>query len=203
MRRLRFLFMFVVTTALLAAVAIRREPSERVTDAATPAGEDKQILPRPHWDLKYRSGSVQAKKDEWLKAAFLTDEAEGEKMMPFVAIPRDEVRAIYFNPTAQKQSDVIQRMPRSGCYQAHYLMPKTESAPGPTLFVAWAASPGRLTRAAERLNERYPVRLVWVDNSVEKEIVFTVSYCEYASFLANLHWFAGERWKDLSREFPK
>ena len=202
MRRLQFQFMFIVALASLLTLATGLRP-QIVIAAARATREDKPRLPHPHWDLKFRSGSVQAKKDEWLKAAFLSNQMEGEKLKPFVAISRDEVRAIYLNPSAQKQSDAIQRMPRSGCYQAHYLMPKDESVPGPELFAVWVGSPRRITRAAERLEERYPVRLVWDDSGNEKEIVFTVDYCEYASFLANLRWFAGERWKDVSHEFPK
>ena len=196
--------MFMVSVALLATAAIRRESPERVIGAALlTAGDHKQGLPRPTWDLKYRSGSFRLKKDKWLKGAFLTDGTGNKLTNPMVAISRDEVRAIYFNPKAQKDSDVVQRMPRSGCYQAHYLMPIEESAPGPNMFVVWAASPGPMTRAAEHLNARYPVRFVWSDNGVEEELVITVDYCEYASFLANLRWFAGQRWQEIGREFSQ
>jgi hypothetical protein len=193
--------MFATSMAWLAAGAICGAPPQCAPGAVvSTAGNHNQTFPQPHWDLKYRSGSLQFKKDEWLKGAFLTGAAGSKQTNPMIEISRDEVRAIYFEPKAQKDSDAVQRTPRSGCYQAHYLMPKDDSARGPDVFVVWASSPGRMTRAAERLNARYPVRLVWSDNGVEKELVMTVNHCEYASFLANLRWFAGERWQEIGRE---
>ncbi len=180
-------------------VTFLRKRSECAAEAAlaTP-GESKQALPHPHWDLKYRSGSFPLKKEQWLKSAFVTDVAADKQTNPIIAIARDQVRAIYFNPKAQKDSDIIQRMPRSGCFQAKKLMPADESAPGPQLFAAWVASPETISRAAEHLNARYPVRLLWSDNGIEKELAITVNYCEYASFVANLRWLppsAGRRLK--------
>jgi len=202
LRHSRFPFIFVVSMGLLAAAAIRHAPSERVMGTALlTAGEYDHTFPRPNWDLKYRSGSFHLKKDKWLKGAFLTNADKGTN--PMVAISRDEVRAIYFDPKAQKDSDVVQRMPRSGCYQASSLMPKDDAAPGPEMFAVWVVSPGPMARAAEHLNSRYPVRLVWSDSGIEKEFVITVNYCEYASFLANLRWFAGQRWQEIGREFPR
>jgi len=135
--------------------------------------------------------------------AFVTDVAADKQTNPIIAIARDQVRAIYFNPKAQKDSDIIQRMPRSGCFQAKKLMPTDESAPGPQLFAAWVASPGTISRAAEHLNARYPVRLLWSDNGIDKELAITVNYCEYASFVANLRLFAAQRWQEIGREFPR
>jgi hypothetical protein len=120
---------------------------------------------------------------------------------PIFTISRDQMRAINFNPKTLKDSDLVQRMPRSGCYQAHYLMPRNESAPGPKTFAAWLESRERVVGAAERLNARYPVKFVWSENGSDKALVLTVNYCEYASFVANLRWFAGPRWHEIGREF--
>lgn len=196
--------MFVVSVALLATAAIHRGPSESVIGPALlTISEHKQIFPRPSWDLKYSSGSFHLKKEKWLKGAFLINGTGGKDTNPVVTISRDEVRAIYFDPKAQKDSDVVQRMPRSGCYQASSLMPKDNSLSGPEFFAVWAASPGSMARTAEHLSARYPVRLIWNDNGVERELVITVNYCEYASFLANLRWFAGQRWQKVGRELPR
>jgi len=187
--------MVAVSTALL-VLATRLSSSEH------PAGAPKQVFPRPAWDLKYRSGSLQLKKEQWLKASFVRNGASEIQTHPIVVISRDQVRAIYINSKALKESDVAQRMPRSGCYQDRSLMPKDDSASGPDVFLAWVASPGLISRTAGRLNARYPVRIVWSENDSEKELAFAVSYCEYASFVANLRWFAGQRWQEIGREFP-
>jgi hypothetical protein len=185
-------------------VSLYRKRSECATGAAfATTGEYMQTFPRPNWDLKYRSGSSQLKKEQWLKGAFVADGAAEKQIHPAVVISRDQVRAIYFDPKAQKDSDVVQRMPRSGCYQASSLMPKDDSAPGPEVFLVWVESRAPIARAAEHLNARYPVRFVWSDNGTEKELVLTVNYCEYASFVANLRWFAGQRWQKPGREFPR
>ena len=105
----------------------------------------------------------------------------------------DQLRAIYFDPKAEKDSDLAQRMPRSGCGHAKSLMPKDDSVPRPEAFVAWVSSPGRISRAVEHLSIRHAVRLVWSDGGTEKELVLTVNLCEYASFIANLRRFAGQR----------
>lgn len=115
----------------------------------------------------------------------------------------DDVRAVYFDPKAQKDSDVMQRMPRSGCHQASSMMPKENSLHGPEIFAVWPALPGSMARAAEHLSARYPVRMVWNDNGVERELVITVNYCEYASFLANLGRFAGPRWQEVGLDLPR
>jgi hypothetical protein len=185
------------------AVTLRPTRSQCESDAPSSTSEDKEVRPSAAWELKYRSGSLQLRKDQWLKARFLATDAEDNPIHAALLISRDQLNAIYFYAKAQRDSDVVQRMPRSGCYQAHYLMPKDESAPGPEMFAVWAESPGRIARVAERLNARYRVRLTWNSNGVEKELEFSVQYCEYASFLANLRWFAADRWKDLAREFSR
>jgi len=77
------------------------------------------------------------------------------------------------------------------------LMPKDKSALGLQAFVAWPASPGVISRAVEHLNRRHPVRLVWTEGAAESEVVLMINDCEYASFLANLRRFAGQRWQEV------
>lgn len=177
----------------------------------------KQSFPRPSWDLRYKSGSFKLKEGEWLKGAFVPEETAHktapsttisvdqlretyEQAAPILTVTMDQLRAIYFDPKAEKDSDLVQRMPRSGCGYAKWLMPKDDSGPRPEAFVAWTRSPGRISRAVERLNTRKPVRLVWSDGGTEEELMLTVSHCEYASFIANLRRFAGQGWQDVEHE---
>jgi hypothetical protein len=163
----------------------------------------KPVFPRPNWNVKYRSGSYRLKNNQWLKGAFVTDGSGAREASPIIVIARDQVRAIYFNAVAQKDSEAVERELRSGCYPASSLMPHDTSIPGPNMFVIWPVSPGRMARTAARLDQRYPIRFVWSDSGRDKELILTVDYCEYASFVANLRWFAGPRWQDVGREFPR
>jgi len=165
-------------------------------------GAHKLSFRQPTWNLRYKSGSFQLKNEEWLKAEFQEDGSTQKRTPPIISISADQIRAIYFDPKAQKDSDVAQRMPRSGCSYARDRMPNGDFAPAAEAFIFWKASPGPVLRAAERLNQRHPVRLVWSDNGTDKELILTVNHCEYASFAANLHWFVGQRWHDIGRAFP-
>lgn len=160
---------------------------------------DKKSPATPSWELKYRSGSLTLKKEQWLKGEFVREGAAEKPTNSLVVISRDQLRSIYFDARAEKNSNLLQGMPRSGCHAAKSLMPKSDSAFAPELFVIWVGSPGKLARAAERVNTRYPVRFVWSDTGVDKELVVTVDYCEYAAFVANLRWFAGQRWKEITQ----
>jgi hypothetical protein len=82
-------------------------------------------------------------------------------------------------------------------------MPKDDPAPSSMVFLVWMESPGPISRAAEHLNARYPVKFTWNDAGTERELMLSVNYCEYASFLANVRWFVGSRWREIGREFPK
>jgi len=154
------------------------------------------------------------KQGQWLKTAFVPEETAdntapsptisidqlrktSEVTAPIVTIKRDQLRAAYIDSKAEKDSDLMQRMPRSGCGYAKTLMPKDKSALGLQAFVAWPASPGVISRAVEHLNRRHPVRLVWTEGAAESEVVLMINDCEYASFLANLRRFAGQRWQEV------
>jgi hypothetical protein len=158
---------------------------------------DKKISTSPTWELKYKSGSLTLQKEQWLKGEF-AKEATEKSMNPLVVVSRDQVRSISFDAKAEKNSRLLEGMPRSGCHGAKSLMPKSGSAPGPELFVIWVSTPGKMARAAEHLGARYPVRFAWSENGIDQELVLTVDYCEYAAFMANLRWFVGQRWKEIA-----
>lgn len=157
-------------------------------------------LHRPTWNLKYKSGSFQLKSEQWLKAEFLQDGSSEKHPNPIISMSADQIRVIYFDPKAQKDSDVAQRMPRSGCAYAASRMPGAASAPASATLSMWPSSPGFVLRAAEHLNQRHAVRFAWNDNGRDKKLVLTVNQCEYASFLANLRWFVGDRWPEIARK---
>ncbi|HWC16044.1 MAG TPA: hypothetical protein VG498_03490 [Terriglobales bacterium] len=178
----------------------------------------KKSAPRPNWDMKYKSGSFKLQEGQWLKGAFASAETSHpatpstpisvdelretyKDITPIVAITPDQLRAAYFDSRAEKDSKIVQRMTRSGCHYAESLMPKDQAAAAPQLFVAWLFTPGRISRAVEHLSGRHLVQLVWTDNGAQNEIIFTVNHCEYASFLANLRWFAGQRWQEIGHRF--
>jgi hypothetical protein len=167
------------------------------------ADKNKPIPSEPAWYVKYTSGSLGLKKNQWLAGIFRETAHQHEEKTAIVQISRDQLRSISFDPTAEKDSGTMQRMSRSGCAYARTRMPGDDSAPAPEVFLAKPASPGRLSRAAERLDARHPVRITWSDDGVEKELFVTVNQCEYASFVANLRRLAGQRWGGIAHEFPR
>ena len=165
-------------------------------------GGNKQGLPQPNWVLEYSSGSLGLKKNQWLKAAFSSGQVSGSKE-PSLAIRVDQLREIYFDPKAEKDSAAAEHRVRSGCAYAKDLMPKENGASPPETFMVWPISLGAMKRASEHLNARYPVRFVWKDGDTKKELSFSLNSCEYASFLANLRWAAGQRWKEMEHELKR
>jgi len=195
-----WLVVYAIALTLLPPMDGRAQTSG-TTDANAP--DRKSAFPRPNWNLKYRSGPYHLKKEHWLKGAFVIDGSRSNEASPIAVIGRDQVRAIYFNAVAQKDSDAVERELRSGCYAASSLRPHDTSVPGPNTFVVWQVSLKKLTRAAAHLDHRYPVKFVWSDSGTDKDLVLSVDYCEYAAFVANLRWFAGSRWRDVGHEFPR
>lgn len=180
----------------------------------------KESFPRPNWDMKYQSGSLKLGEGQWLKGAFAAARTSHaatpsatisqdqlreayKEMTPILAITPDQLRAAYFDSKAEKDSEIVQRMTRSGCHYAASLMPKDQAAAAPQLFVAWPVTRGRISRAVERLSGRHPVQLIWTDDGSQNEITLTVNHCEYASFLANLRWFEGQRWQEIGHQFKQ
>lgn len=205
MRQLRIVYVLLLNLLLLTVPdcgAARAANQGFVVDSLPFAGHKRTFSP-PSWNLKYKSGSFQLKQEQWLRGAFVPDGSPPKHITPIATILVDQLRAIYFDPKAQKDSDLQQRMSRSGCAYARTLMPKEDSASPPPALIVWIASPGTISRAAERFNPRRPLQLVWSDNGAEKELVLTVNHCEYASFVANLRQFAGQRWHDIGRELPR
>lgn len=195
------LLLICLTGAILfiRPISAMRQPSCAVLGEGT----NTHRFPQRNWNLKYGSGSLGLKRGQWLKAAFIGGSGTSQGDNPTVTISTDELREVYFKPKAEKESDSMEHMARSGCGYAKELTPKSNPAQSPRIFVAWLVSPGTVKRGAEHLNERYPIRLVWNDAGTEKELLFSVRSCEYASFLANLRWAVGQRWKDIEHDFPK
>lgn len=180
----------------------------------------KKNVPRQNWDMKYKSGSFKLQEGQWLKSAFASAASSHpatpsatisveewrkayKDITPILAIAPGQLRAAYFDSKAEKDSKIVQRMTRSSCHYAESLMPKDQTAAAPQLFVAWLLTRGRISRAVEHLSGRHPVQLVWTDDGSQNEVLFTVNHCEYASFLANLRWFAGQRWQEISHQFKQ
>lgn len=191
----------------------------KTTPKATGAGRNHS-LPEPYWNVKVTSGSLQSMLGQWLKGAFVTEESahkfllsanvslngahqSSEQSSAIVAIPQEHVLSIYFDLAAEKDSDRLEQMSRSGCSYAKSLTPpRGDSSPQPTVFVAWTRSRGPVSRTIEHFSRRNPIKLTWKDGDTEKVLVITVNHCEYESFLENLRRFAGERWKAIGRESP-
>lgn len=169
---------------------------------SSPQGGNKQKLPQPNWVLEYSSGSLGLNKNQWLRAAFSSDQVLDSKNSS-LAIRVDHLREIYFDPKAEKDSAATEDRVRSGCAYAKDLVPKENGASPPETFVVWPISLGAMKRASEHLNARYPIRFVWKDGDTEKELSFSLNSCEYASFLANLRWAAGQRWKEMEHELKR
>jgi hypothetical protein len=223
----RHFVMAVVFAGVFSAVVVSQWHVE--ADAAqnynngTPKSADaarKQTSPKPSWDVRYKSGSFKLKEGQWLKSAFVpieivhkiapsaTDSTDQLREVPGPSVPiltvtSDQLRGAYFDARAEKDSDLMQRMPRSGCHYAETMMPKNNASSSPQAFAAWKASPGGFSRALERLNRRHSVRLMWTDGATDSEVVLMVNDCEYASFLANLRLFAGPRWQEIGHELQK
>jgi len=192
MRRSHVLFVFGMKLGLLLAVT-----------SIGSAGSSERSFHPITWNLKYKSGSFELRGEQWLRGEFVADGfKERQHGTPILSILSDQIRAIYIDSKAERDSGVAQRMSRSGCGYAFNRMPSSDFALKPERFIVWRASPGAVLRAAERLNHRYPVRIAWEDSGVEKELVLTVNHCEYASFVASLRQFVGPRWHHIGHTLP-
>lgn len=162
-----------------------------------------QSVPPISWNLKYKSSSSESKSEQWVRLEFVPDGfKEQQHGTPILSVSSDQIRAIYFDPKAERHSGVAERMSRSGCGYALNRMPDSDFAQKPERLIVWIVSPGAVLRAAERLNHRYAVRIAWQESGLEKELTFTVSQCEYASFLASLRQFVGPRWQHIAHDLP-
>jgi hypothetical protein len=202
---------FIVTIALLAlfaAVALSQRHGgadsvqnygREIEQSSNPDAKTKQSFPRPNWMVKYASGSLGVNSDRWLRVAFVPRAALADIATPIVAVPADQLVTIEFSAKTEKNSHLMQG-PRSGCSYAHGLMPDTAKNPRPEVAVAIALSPGPVSRLAERLNVKHPVRFIWNEAGEQKSLIVKVTDCEYRSFIANVEWFVGARWPEVRHD---
>ena len=197
----------VIVVAMLPAVALsqRSDTTDSVQSHSpgnkeTCGGADgeKHSVARPNWMVKYVSGSLGLKPDQWLKIAFVSRLAVAQIADASVSVPTDQLVAIEFNANAEKKSDLLQR-PRSGCSYAKSMMPDT-SQRRPEVLVATAINPGPVSRLAEKLEPKHAIRFVWNDADERRLMMLKVHDCEYESLIANVRWIMGSRWKEIAHE---
>jgi hypothetical protein len=163
------------------------------------AANTTQSLPSPNWMVKYDSGSLGFKPDQWLRIAFVPQAALGEIKALVFSIPADRLVTVEYSSKTKKISHLMQG-PRSGCSYARSFMPETAKNPRPEVAVAVAISPGPVSRLAEKLSAKHPVRFVWNEEGGPKSLVVKVTDCEYQSFIANVQWLVGSRWSEVGRD---
>lgn len=206
----------VISIALLTTVGVSQVPNDTTPQGGAAGYKSSRNLhgQSATWEIQYKAGSFKLNQGHWLKGAFVqqvvghravqtkpspADQSQTQPV-PLFAISPDQLSAIYFDSKAEKISDLMQRMPRSGCGYAKWRMPKRDSATLWEAFIGWDTPPSRMSRVLEHLVAHYPVQIVWTDSGVRKEVTVTIDNCEYASFLANLRWFAGARWEHVSQQ---
>ena len=164
-------------------------------------GQARKPFPKANWQVKYQSGSLGSKQGTWLRIAFVADE-HAQTGADLLTVLQEHITAVRFSAKAEKDSDLLERMPRSGCAYARSMMPKAGAPHQHALLVA-PVSPGAVSRFAEKLTRRHSIRLVWKDGRAEQFVVVGVNDCEYASFLANLRELLGSRWQSLQGELSE
>lgn len=163
------------------------------------SGDSKKAVSIPSWQVKYKSGALGIKAGQWIRISFVPDRVSLGVRSPVMAITTEQLKTIYFSSKAERESDLLQSMPRSGCAYARNQMPNTTSWRN-SVFVAQVASPGPISRAFDHLKPMSPVRFVWTDQCRLVDVVITVNDCEYASLVANLRRFAGQHSHEVLRE---
>ena len=164
-----------------------------------------------YWDVRYNSGSVHYSPGMWLRVRFTTtpqtNSAEDTKQPPsrtpeaVVEFTPVQLDAVFFSAKAEKDSQVMQRMSRSGCSYAKALMPRQGEATESLRFIASPTRPAAFARTMEHVNHRNSVRLLWIDGGARNDVTLMINDCEYASFVATLRRFTGGRWQDIARPF--
>ncbi len=169
----------------------------------TPAGavdQGQQKSPKPTFDVKYKSGSFDFKSGRWFKVAFVTTGSHQGSTKPLLSIADEQITAVQFSAKTEKDSHLLEQMSRSGCAYARSMLPKSGAQPDRRALIVFLASPGVVSRLAEKLNRRHAIRLVWNDDGSERALLLAVSDCEYAAFLANLRQFLGLRWQTVAAD---
>ena len=156
--------------------------------------------PKPTFDVRYKSGSFDFKAGAWFKVAFVTTESREGSTKPLVSVASEQITGVQFSAKTEKDSRLLEQMPRSGCAYARSMVPKSGAQPERRDLIVLLASPGAASRLAEKLNQRHAMRLVWNDDGSERALLLTVNDCEYAAFLANLRQFLGLRWQKVAAE---
>jgi hypothetical protein len=193
--------------ALLSAVVLPQRRGSAVWaqnhgGGATPQSSSipanaREYFPRPSWTVKYDSGSLGLKPGQWLKIAFASRTALAQ-INPYISAPAGQLVIVEFDAKTEKESGLLQG-PRSGCNYARSMMPDTSKNLRPDVVVATALSAGLVSRLAERLRPKHPVRFVWNESGEQKSMIVRVNDCEYQSFIANIRWMVGQRWQDIRR----
>lgn len=168
--------------------------------AAGAVDQGQQKPPQPTFDVRYKSGSFDFKAGAWFKVAFVTTESHQGSTKPLVSVASEQVTAVQFSAKTEKDSHLLEQMPRSGCAYARSMLPKSGAQPDRRALIVFLASPGALSRLAEKLNRRHAIRLAWNDDGSERALLLTVNDCEYAAFLANLRQLLGLRWQKVAAE---
>lgn len=160
--------------------------------------QGQQKSPKPTFDVRYKSGSFDFKPGTWFRLAFLTTEARQGSTKPLVSVASEQITTVQFSAKTEKDSHLLEQMSRSGCAYARSMRPKSGAQPDGRDLIVFLASPGAVSRLAEKLNRRHPIRFVWNDDGSERALLLTVNDCEYAAFLANLRQFLGLRWQKVA-----
>lgn len=201
-------FVVIVLFALLSTVAgsqpcggpgVIKNVNREISPPSGTAGKRPPSFPRPNWTVKYDSGSPGLERGQWLKIAFVPRLDLAQIANPSTSVQAEQLVRVEFNDKAEEESHLLQG-PRSGCSYAHSMMPDTAKSPRPNVLVAAGLALGPVSRLAERLNHKHPVRFVWTEAGEEKSMVVKVNDCEYQSFIANIRWLVAARWPEVGRD---
>jgi hypothetical protein len=206
--RYRTPFVVAITLVVLfAAVGVSQQRNETqsvenhspdIMQTARTSGNARQSFPRPNWTAQYVSGSLGLKSEQWLKVAFVSRLASGDIAAVSISVPADQLVAFEYSAKTEKDSELLQK-PRSGCSYARSMMPDMSKS-RPEVMVVTVITPGPVSRLAERLRPKHPVRFVWQEAGKQKLMLAKVNDCEYQSFIANVRWIARARWQEIGHE---
>src|SRR5215831_9854026 len=186
------------STVVLSQGDAKHTSGPGIPQAASSRAKAKQSIPQPNWMVKYVAGSIGLKSNQWLRIDILLPLESGQITNPSVLVPVEHLIAVEFSARTERESALLQG-PRSGCSYAPSMMPDTTKG-RPAVLVATRISPGPLDRWAESLRSKHSVRFVWRDAGEQKSMTVSVHDCEYQSFIANVRWIVGARWKEIRRE---
>jgi hypothetical protein len=161
----------------------------------------KELMPKPHWTVKYLAGSLHLETDSWLTIAFAPQGTAQGRNNLFITVLADQIVSVEYSAKAERDSDRIQG-PRSGCGYARTMMPDLAKS-RPDALIAAKSTPGRASRFADVLIRHHPVHIVWTEDGKQERMTVRINDCEYESFIANLRWLLGARWGEAARDISK